>query len=800
MGSECADSHVGSRTPTDSMIRRYLRGLQTLGRSLHRAAALGLLAVAFCHGPSAQPIKFFGQDDPDTIGQLPPSGQAVTARNSFIANLNASTIGTEGFEGFATTACSGGSTSSCVSNPGAANASFRIRFNATNSAPDITVSGTGNRARVLVENNAQRDAFATTGTKFLKINADPDVANGNRLTLAFADGAGAPFGISAFGFYVTDIEDTDAVVLTLRPVGNGTSAANDVDLEFTGLQTAGVGRRPGDGGVIFVGFVDKRTLYERVVLTFAGTPREAYGFDDFTIGAVSQVTSEQATVTSARVADEPGWRLLSAPVRNVTINALALQNLVQGVPGTAAVQEQYPDGAPNIYVSYNGGGRDDYVAPATTATTLRPGEGFWWYWYDRAINPDDDSFGGGTSESVVLDDFYLTALGPKVTADVVRTFADNTNNATGDPTNPNPTGPRGRPLPADDDFYMVGNPFSEPFSLDAITVTGGTLQDCFLAWNPGNLAGQDPADPDAAQDGPGSYEVLFQSPVGGGPADVVAVWQGLMAEVAETTAGGQVQFTLAASGRTTGGRPFYGRRAPERYAHLVLEGETASGARTRDQAAYVRLRPDATDGWDRFDLSKATPPTASYAVIAPVGTRDGEPHGQAVLSLPDAAATVALAFEANEAGTFSLSGTGPLVDGREAVLVDLEAGAEHDLADGPYVFTAEATYSTPRFELRVQGRPVATDGGTAATFVGAPYPNPTTGGARLEVVPAEGGALTATVVDALGREVARVEVGTVVGGSPHVLDLPVAALAPGVYVVRVTGGGLEAARTITVSR
>ena len=70
--------------------------------------------------------------------------------------------------------------------------------------------------------------------------------------------------------------------------------------------------------------------------------------------------------------------------------------------------------------------------------------------------------------------------------------------------------------------------------------------------------------------------------------------------------------------------------------------------------------------------------------------------------------------------------------------------------------------------------------------VDAPVPNPATGRttARVDVPAAQ--ALRVTVLDALGRTVATLHDGPAVAG-PLALHVDVSALAPGVYVVRVSG-------------
>ena len=536
------------------------------------------LAFAALLAPSvvAQPVKFFGQDpniaaSQSTINTVPANGGAASARNRFLSHLDPATVQTQSFEGFGlddngknTGSFAGPPYDNGTFTPNAASCQGRraandpdyagvpcVRFanregprrqgapaaepfpitelfTIGSGANAISVTGEGYRIRIddapvcsasnvttaghycnvnnLSAGDPKPDAFPTSGDQFLKGNGE--------LSLDFG---GEP--VSAWGVYITDTETTDTIVLTVRPDGQGADDSRDVRLEFRGVvNTGNTSETPGDGAVVFVGFIDKDTQYERVALSFEGAQTEGFGFDDFTVGAVAQVTSEQVTVTSAEVFNGPGWRLLSAPVgptaddqgalvggTGVTPNGLALINLVQGVTaGDGVSQQQYPDTSPNLLTTYNGGGRFDYEledeagAAVATGTALEPGRGFWWYWYDLDINPPDGTSGGGTSESVELTGFYLSAIGDEVTQTVTRAFENNSNSASNSGLpDANPAGPGGAVLPADDDFYMVGNPFADPLDVSSISVTGGTLQQCFFAWDPGTAGTQAPDAPNS---------------------------------------------------------------------------------------------------------------------------------------------------------------------------------------------------------------------------------------------------------------------------------------------------------------
>lgn len=103
--------------------------------------------------------------------------------------------------------------------------------------------------------------------------------------------------------------------------------------------------------------------------------------------------------------------------------------------------------------------------------------------------------------------------------------------------------------------------------------------------------------------------------------------------------------------------------------------------------------------------------------------------------------------------------------------------------------------------LQTAGNAVATDDdGPAEWLVGNPFPNPTAGGAQLSVRLAAAGAVTVCVFDVLGRQVQRTERTGLTAGTAYTVEVPTEGLAPGVYAVRLSGGGSVATRSLTVVR
>ena len=467
-------------------------------------------------------------------------------------------------------------------------------------------------------------------------------------------------------------------------------------------------------------------------------------FDGLRIGT----SFEDAVLATRFVDDGAGYRLLGAPVQNVTVGTLAGINLVQGVAG------QYPLAGDNLFLDYTGTGTQaGYVGATTTTGPVVPGRGFFWYLFDQDIVPQPSSAGGGTSRSYVVPERPLFASGPVSTADVAVTIPTRT-----------------------DGFYLLANPFAQALATTGVTQTagGGTFS--------ANLQAFDPA----------TGFVLIDRM----SATNLSMWQGFFAEVQGATA---PTFTYLAASRTDALPALISRGAPSASLALRLDGTAAAGVVVHDEAAIVHFADDASTGWDAYDASKLTPPSDAYALVALVGEREGQPRRQAALSLPTgSAADVTLAFTATHAGTFTLTAeaTGLAVG---ATVRDLVTGTVARIADS-YTFTSDATGWTERFVVSF-GRGVTSGEAGPGTFaLGLPTPNPAATGARLALRVDTAQRVTATVVDALGRTVATVFEGALAAGAEQTLLVPTARLAPGVYVVRVVGDTFVQSRRLVVAR
>jgi len=187
---------------------------------------------------------YFGEDlgagESTALSTFP---NASAARASFLSSLYG--VGTEDFESF-----SDGDTSLSLNFP---------------SAGTATLNGGGSVNRVVSGTNGA-GRYATSGINYWE--------TGSGFSIDFT----AP--IAAFGFYGIDIGDFGGQV-TVTLMGGITTTYN------VGNTINGLG-----GGVLFWGVVDASNPFTRITFgnTAAGT--DYFGFDDMTIGSVSQVCGQ----------------------------------------------------------------------------------------------------------------------------------------------------------------------------------------------------------------------------------------------------------------------------------------------------------------------------------------------------------------------------------------------------------------------------------------------------------------------------------------------------------------------------
>ena len=333
----------------------------------------------------------------------------------------------------------------------------------------------------------------------------------------------------------------------------------------------------------------------------------------------------EAVLATQTVDDGAGYRLLGAPVQDVTVGTLAGINLVQGVTG------QYPTAGDNLFLELRRHGHvGGYVAATDVAQTGHAGPRLLLV----PLRPEHHAGRGQPSAaaragSYTVPERRALRLGPG--EHDRRHVGFNSINADG--------------------FYLLANPFAQPLASTGITYSGsGTFSTSLQATTRRRASSRSPAPrrPTSRCGRASSPRSSSRRPrrAGRAPNHV------------------HVRSPRAADRGATA----LSRDDGESGLAFALDGTTDAGT-THDAAAIVRVDAAASAGWDEGDASKLTPPTAVHALVAPVGDLFGMPRRQAVLSLPSPA-DVTLAFTTTHAGTFTLTAdaTGLSADATSATL------------------------------------------------------------------------------------------------------------------------------------
>lgn len=485
---------------------------------------------------------------------------------------------------------------------------------------------------------------------------------------------------------------------------------------------------------------------------------------------------------------DAGWRLMSMPVNNVSIRDLALQNMVQGIPGANEFYEaEYGDiefeseVPPNIYYfePSNYDPEDDaqtgWVAPDDMDFEFESGHGFIWYMWDNDTGP-----------SVPLDEFTLMINGTPPLADVTVSFNSS------------------------DEWILTGNPFDS--NIDASELSGGGLQSAAAQIWDTNLGDE------------GSYRVVNFT-----EGNTIAAWQGFWIEN-ESAA----EFVIPETARTDDDATFYNFDGEQEKPLLIdfkLEGTNESfDINTIDAAIGIMFNEFGSLDWDEFDIRKLTPLSGRYAMLSFNGVRDGEPIEKAQVSLPtDLAETVEIPSTlhlSNMGGEFSLSWDIPesIPEHIEIQLVDLESGDEIDLRSaGSYEFTANEDVeisSESAGKLNLAQERTNSDGyvekerfvfviSSTATSTGPEtelpeeialdqnYPNPFNPVTTIRYALPESDNVRIDVYNVMGQRVATL-VNDHQSAGYHTVTFDGTALASGVYLYRLQAGSTEIVQKMTL--
>ncbi len=499
---------------------------------------------------------------------------------------------------------------------------------------------------------------------------------------------------------------------------------------------------------------------------------------DVVLGSVAtEIVPRAETVVGAPAGPfRAGYRLLSAPAAGMTIGMLAEQNLVQGLSDSYPTTANGSPAQPNLLTSYDG--VTGYMRPAGLAAPLVPGEGFFWQFYDADILPVLDP---GNSQSYRLPAPLVAGGTRQTTAATVPLTA---RAVPGDPTR----------------WEMVGNPFEAPISLAGMMAwaTGGTLDSSVgQVWKP-------------------ETRTYVPTTIRG---DRLEPWEGMFIEGGSATA---LVIPTSAQISDVGQTA----QAPRALIAFSLVGATPDGTPTRDDGAVLVVGGEAEAGWDGQDASKLATDAPS-ATLAFAGERDGTARLKSQESRPAAAPfTVPLSVDAvGVTGALDLHWAG--VDALPADwtlhLTDTATGQTINLRhQDHYAFSVSAAAAPEDAALRATGVPtprlarggaerfaltvvpglvVGTEGAALPEILELALagPNPVRTATRLRLALPAPAHVVVTVVDALGRQVARLADAEMAAGA-HTVTWDAGRLAAGVYVVRMQAGRDVRTVRVVVSR
>ena len=333
-------------------------------------------------------------------------------------------------------------------------------------------------------------------------------------------------------------------------------------------------------------------------------------------------------------------------------------------------------------------------------------------------------------------------------------------------------------------WHLLGNPYPAPLDFSLIAPPPGVAQPDLVGIDAALYVVQSTSQYGA------TYRAYTSSSNTVNP--VVPLGQGFYVHVTTPGTSGTIMFHNSQRLTTSDNTPF---QRPTPITHPQVELSLHSSANPLiDDVAIFFLDNGSTAGVDpRYDAIKLSNSTGlNMSTLAPSGESlaiDARPVPTTQLTLP-------LQVFVPTNGTYTLRADQLRnMGGYFTYLHDMQSGAYIDVAQTPsYTFSMVATNTTPRFEVIISARALATASAAISQQVSL-FPSPTKDVAFVEVPASLGGhAIQATLVDALGRTVRTIEL-PAQGAAAHKIN--VSGLVAGVYALRLnTSAGMVVKRLV----
>ena len=480
---------------------------------------------------------------------------------------------------------------------------------------------------------------------------------------------------------------------------------------------------------------------------------------------------------SVDLTGQEGWRLLTAPTDEATVDDLLGPIWTQGFPG--ADQET---GFPNVYRWDEALG---WQVPSSQSETVGSGNGLAVFVYE------DDDLDDGTP-GTFPHTLQVSGSAPTTSIDFSPSFTP---------------GPR-----AYVGWHLVGNPYTSALDWDADGWVRTNMSEVVYVWDP-NLSG-------------GTY-LTWNGNVGDLGDGLIAPFQGFWVQALADAPALVAPVSAIVEGEDG---TFYGRGAITEVPALRFEVTGEVGGTARTASSYIALDDEASAGFDALDAHElASLASTSLALFSQAGAA-GDLLDLDINTLPlpeQELLNVPLGVEATvldpEAVSLTLTWslravpeewTLTLTDSELGVTVDLRTETDYAFelnaeprpagdSEGPSF--GPGTHSRGSEEVRfsvqiARGVPTSGEPAVADEFgVETVFPNPSTDEATVRYRLGTPGPVRLAVYDLLGREVAVLVDGLQAAGQRDA-RFDGHALSSGTYLLRLEAGGTVHVRPITLVR